>query len=52
MTAARAAGTTGKNMMKRAFLVAALAVLAGCNTVAGVGDDVSGGARTVQGWFN
>ncbi len=25
--------------------------LAACNTVAGVGDDVSGGARTVQSWF-
>lgn len=25
--------------------------LAACNTVAGVGEDVSGGARTVQGWF-
>lgn len=26
-------------------------VLAACNTVAGVGEDVSGGARTVQGWI-
>ena len=32
-----------------ALLMAAL--LAGCNTVAGVGEDVTGGARTVQGWF-
>jgi predicted small secreted protein len=38
--------------MKRMILMAAvLAALAGCNTVAGVGEDVSGGARTVQGWF-
>ena len=28
-----------------------LAALTGCNTVAGVGQDVSSGAQTVQGWF-
>ncbi len=39
-------------MKKLALVLAALAALSGCNTVAGVGDDVSGGARTVQGWFN
>jgi predicted small secreted protein len=39
-------------MKKLAVLLAALAALSACNTVAGVGDDVSGGARTVQGWFN
>lgn len=39
-------------MTRWMFLAAALAVLAGCNTVAGVGEDVSGGARTVQGWLN
>lgn len=38
--------------MKKLILVAALAAaLSGCNTIAGIGDDVSGGARTVQGWF-
>jgi predicted small secreted protein len=37
--------------MKALFTVALLALLAGCNTVAGVGEDVSGGARTVQGWL-
>lgn len=38
--------------MKKLIILAALAAaLAGCNTVAGVGDDISGGARTVQGWF-
>lgn len=38
--------------MKKILLIGAvLAALAGCNTIAGVGDDVSGGARTVQGWF-
>lgn len=39
-------------MKKLALLLSALAVLSACNTVAGVGDDVAGGARTVQGWFN
>ncbi len=38
-------------MARLMILGAVLAVLAGCNTVAGVGEDVSGGARTVQGWF-
>ena len=38
-------------MTKLALLGALLAALAGCNTVAGVGEDVSGGARTVQGWL-
>ncbi len=28
-----------------------LAMLAGCATVEGVGQDISGGARTVRGWF-
>lgn len=41
----------GKSMKKMILLVAVLATLAGCNTVAGVGEDVSGGARTVQDWF-
>lgn len=37
--------------MKKLILLALMTALAGCNTVAGVGDDVSGGARTVQSWF-
>ncbi|PTV96960.1 hypothetical protein C8J27_10168 [Rhodobacter aestuarii] len=38
--------------MKRLILLAAMALtLTGCNTVAGIGDDVSGVARTVQSWF-
>ncbi|MBZ4022492.1 entericidin EcnA/B family protein [Rhodobacter sp. TJ_12] len=38
--------------MKKMILLAAMALaLGGCNTVAGIGDDVSGGARTVQSWF-
>ena len=36
--------------MKKLALMALL-TLGACNTVAGVGEDVSGGARTVQGWF-
>lgn len=38
-------------MKKTLILATLLAALAGCNTIAGVGEDVSGGARTVQGWF-
>lgn len=34
--------------MKKLLILAALAMLAGCNTVAGVGEDVSAGARKVQ----
>ena len=36
--------------MKTLILLMTL-TLAGCNTVAGVGEDVTGSARTVQGWF-
>lgn len=36
----------------RAALVIALALgLASCGTVEGLGQDISAGARTVQGWF-
>lgn len=38
-------------MTKLAFLAALLATLAGCNTIAGVGADISSGARTVQDTF-
>jgi len=38
--------------MKKYLLVAVFLGLAGCNTVAGAGQDISGGARTVQGWFS
>lgn len=37
--------------MKTIALVLILTTLAGCNTIAGVGEDVSGGARTVQSWM-
>ncbi|MCB1361363.1 MAG: entericidin [Rhodobacter sp.] len=29
-----------------------LATLAGCNTVEGIGRDISGGANAVRGWFS
>jgi predicted small secreted protein len=38
-------------MRKIAILGAALLALAGCNTIAGVGEDISSGARTVQDTF-
>ncbi len=38
--------------MKKLMLLAGLAALAGCNTVAGLGEDVSGGARSVQNMLN
>ncbi len=42
----------GKTMKRLIVLSSLVIALAGCNTVAGVGEDVSGGARTVQGWLN
>lgn len=39
-------------MMRTAWIALGLALaLAGCNTVAGVGEDISAGARTVQNTF-
>lgn len=35
-------------MKKLIILTLALAALSACNTIAGVGEDVSAGARTVQ----
>lgn len=37
--------------MKKLIVVALLAVLAGCNTVSGVGQDISAGANRVGGWM-
>jgi predicted small secreted protein len=37
--------------MRGLILVSALALLAACNTVAGVGEDISDAARTVQNTF-
>lgn len=38
-------------MKKTVLLIAVLATLVGCNTVAGVGQDISGGANRVAGWI-
>jgi len=38
-------------MFKGMMVVAVLAMLAGCNTVAGVGQDISGSANRVAGWM-
>jgi predicted small secreted protein len=38
-------------LRRAAIAVALLGVLAGCNTVEGVGLDIAGGARTVGGWL-
>jgi len=41
-------------MIKRMFLVAVLAALLvslfGCNTISGLGKDITGAADTVEGW--
>ena len=37
--------------MKKLIVLAALACVAGCATVDGVGRDISGAARGVQSWF-
>lgn len=37
--------------MKLLMVLAALAALSACNTVDGVGQDISGGANTVANWF-
>ena len=37
--------------MVKIALMAALLALAGCNTVNGIGQDISGGAQKVGGWL-
>lgn len=37
--------------MKKLVILSVVAMLSGCATVDGVGQDISGAARTVQGWF-
>lgn len=39
-------------MKKLVILLAACAALSGCNTIAGVGDDISSGARATQNMLN
>lgn len=38
-------------MTRTILVLALLAGLSGCNTVAGVGQDITSGANTVSGWF-
>jgi predicted small secreted protein len=38
--------------MRNVMLLALLTALAACNTIAGLGEDVAGGARAVQGMVN
>ena len=38
--------------MRIALILALVTALSACNTIAGLGEDVSGGARTVQGMVN
>lgn len=37
--------------MRAVYVGLLLAALAGCGTIEGIGQDISSGARTVQGWF-
>ncbi|MBU0644910.1 MAG: entericidin EcnA/B family protein [Alphaproteobacteria bacterium] len=37
--------------MRKAALILLTLALASCGTVAGVGEDITGASRTVQGWF-
>ncbi len=37
--------------MKKLMVMALLGLLAACNTVSGVGQDISAGANRVGGWF-
>lgn len=41
----------GKKNMRKAALILLTLALASCGTVAGVGEDITGASRTVQGWF-
>ncbi|SMX35591.1 entericidin EcnA/B family protein [Maliponia aquimaris] len=37
--------------MRAAIMILLVTGLASCGTVEGLGQDISAGARTVQGWF-
>ncbi|MCB1335320.1 MAG: entericidin EcnA/B family protein [Roseivivax sp.] len=37
--------------MKAVWVLALALAVSGCATVDGIGQDISGGARRVQGWF-
>ncbi len=38
-------------LLRKILVIGLLSGLAACNTVAGVGQDITGGADTVQGWI-
>jgi predicted small secreted protein len=38
--------------MRKLMMLALLLALGACNTVDGIGQDISGGANRVGGWFN
>lgn len=38
-------------MRKFVLILTCLTALSACSTIEGVGRDISGGARTIQGWF-
>jgi predicted small secreted protein len=40
-----------RQIMKKLLVLAVLVALSGCNTISGVGQDISGGANTVSGWM-
>lgn len=40
-----------KTMFIMMMLVSVAAGVSGCNTVSGLGRDITGGAETVRGWF-
>ncbi len=37
--------------MKKLIAIALITIIAGCNTVDGVGQDVSGASKEVKSWF-
>ena len=37
--------------MKKLLVLAFMVALSGCNTISGVGQDISGGANVVSGWM-
>lgn len=37
--------------LRKYFALAAALLMMGCATVDGIGQDISGGARTVRNWF-
>ena len=39
-----------RQSMKKFLVLAVLVALAGCNTVSGFGEDITGGANMVGGW--